>query len=167
MSGKSTFLRGLGLNSLLAYIGAPVCARSLLLGRFQLYTSMRVVDNLNQNMSSFYAELARIKALVETLEGKETVFYLLDEILLGTNSNDRHAGSVALIKQLTSANALGLIATHDLKLGELEHDIPQLSNYCFTSEVKGDEILFDYKIHEGIGYNFNATELMKKMGLKL
>ena len=167
MSGKSTFLRSLGINSVLAYAGAPVCSDQFILGKFSLFTSMRVVDDLSQNMSSFYAELARIKQLIDMLPTGETVFYLLDEILLGTNSNDRHAGSVALIEQLTKSNSLGLIATHDLKLGELSTDTKLISNYCFTSKIEGEEILFDYKIRDGIGYNFNATELMKKMGLKL
>jgi len=167
MSGKSTFLRTLGINIVLAYTGCCVLAESMKLGRYQIFTSMRIVDDLNQNMSSFYAELARIKQLIDILEEELPVFYLLDEILLGTNSNDRHKGSVALIKQLLKSNCMGLIATHDLKLGELAEEDDRIVNYCFTSEVRDDQLHFDYKIRPGIGYNFNATELMKKMGLDI
>ena len=95
------------------------------------------------------------------------MFYLLDEILLGTNSNDRHKGSVALIYQLLNSQSVGLIATHDLKLGDLAEEDEKIVNYCFTSEVRDDKLYFDYKIKPGIGYNFNATELMKKMGLDI
>ena len=166
MSGKSTFLRTLGLNAVLAYAGAPVAASSMSLSRFNVFTSMRNQDNLDENISSFYAELKRLNQLLKTLKTQEfPTFYLLDELLKGTNSSDRHTGCEALIRQLVCENAYGLISTHDLALTSLDQEVSQLRNFSFNSDVKGDKIYFDYKLSEGACRSFNASYLMKKMGI--
>lgn len=165
MSGKSTFQRTVGINLVLAYLGAPVFADSMQTGIFQLFTSMRTRDNLEESTSSFYAELKRIKELLSLIEKGETTFFLLDEILKGTNSKDRHTGAVALVKKLSSTTSLGLISTHDIELGILEREINTVSNYSFNSEINGDQITFDYKVTKGICKSFNASQLMKNMGI--
>ncbi|QCK13421.1 MutS-related protein [Mangrovivirga cuniculi] len=167
MSGKSTFLRTLGVNMVLAYCGAPVIAEKLVVSRMQIFTSMRTQDSLTEHISAFYAELLRIKALLDEIEKGQPVFYLLDEILKGTNSDDRVSGSLALIKQLIKLNAMGLIATHDLQLSALEKSLPEMGNYHFSSEVSGKSINFDYKLKEGPCESFNAKALMKNMGIQL
>ncbi|MCX2744580.1 hypothetical protein OO013_11925 [Mangrovivirga sp. M17] len=167
MSGKSTFLRTLGINMVLAYCGAPVIAEKLVVSRMQIFTSMRTQDSLTEHISAFYAELLRIKALLDEIEKGKPVFYLLDEILKGTNSDDRVSGSLALIKQLIKLNAMGLIATHDLQLSALEKSLPEMGNYHFSSEVNGKSINFDYKLKEGPCESFNAKALMKNMGIQL
>jgi hypothetical protein len=169
MSGKSTFERSLGVNIILAQMGAVCCASELLLSPLQLFTSMRTEDNLSENTSSFYAELKRLKQLVDlTKSAPETpIFYLLDEILKGTNSEDRNKGAESLIKQLMKTNSLGLISTHDLSLAKLTEQLDLFANYSFNSEVKGEEILFDYKLHDGPCHTFNAVPLMRKMGIEI
>ena len=123
MSGKSTFLRTVGLNLLLAYIGAPVYSEEFTCGIFNIYTCMRTKDNLEESISSFYAEILRIKILIEATKRGEDVFFLLDEIFKGTNSVDRHTGATELINQLIDGGAMGLVSTHDLELCDLEeHD---------------------------------------------
>ncbi len=167
MAGKSTFLRTIGINMVLAYAGAPVCAESLQLSYFNVFTSMRTKDNLEENISSFYAELLRLKMLLETISENNTVFYLLDEILKGTNSVDRHIGAESLILQLNALNTFGLISTHDLKLGELDKKNNSIVNYNFSSEIQGNEIIFDYKLRKGICQSTNASQMMAKMGIKV
>jgi DNA mismatch repair ATPase MutS len=167
MSGKSTFLRTLGVNVVLGLSGAPVCAKEMTVSELQIFTSMRTEDNLEEHVSSFYAELQRIKALLEEVEKGKPVLFMLDEILKGTNSQDRHIGAVSLAKQLSKTSAFGLISTHDLELGKLEKELKNVSNYSFNSEVKGDEIIFPYKLDEGICKSFNASALMEKMGIKI
>ncbi len=168
MSGKSTFQRTLGINSVLALIGSPVCAKSLEIGVFELYTSMRISDNLDESISSFYAELKRIKGLIDLLETtKRPVFFMLDEILKGTNSADRHAGAEALIHQLAKTNSLGLISTHDVELGKLASEYPYIQNFNFDSYIQEGQLVFDYKIKQGVCQSFNATVLMKKMGIEM
>ncbi len=167
MAGKSTFLRTIGLNMVLAYAGAPVCAASLQLSYFHVFTSMRTKDNLEENVSSFYAELLRLKMLLEYINENNTVFYLLDEILKGTNSVDRHIGAESLIMQLNQLNTLGLISTHDLKLGELDKKNNSIVNYNFSSKIKDDEIIFDYKLRKGICQSTNASQMMAKIGIKI
>lgn len=169
MSGKSTFERALGVNLVLAQIGAVCCAKSIKLSPLQVFTSMRTQDNLEENTSSFYAELKRLKRLVDlTQEGhKISIFYLLDEILKGTNSEDRNIGAESLIRQLMKTNSMGLISTHDLSLAKLESELDNFQNYSFNSDVSGDKILFDYKLNEGPCHTFNAVPLMKKMGIEI
>jgi DNA mismatch repair ATPase MutS len=155
------------VNVVLGLSGAPVCAKEMTVSELQIFTSMRTEDNLEEHVSSFYAELQRIKALLEEVEKGKPVLFMLDEILKGTNSQDRHIGAVSLAKQLSKTSAFGLISTHDLELGKLEKELKNVSNYSFNSEVKGDEIIFPYKLDEGICKSFNASALMEKMGIKI
>jgi DNA mismatch repair ATPase MutS len=168
MSGKITFLRTCGVNAVLALAGAPVCASLLTLSHTRLHTSMRISDSLEENISSFYAELQRLKTIISEAERDPGVFLLLDEILRGTNSNDRYTGSVALIKQLTGYGTVTMIATHDLRLAGMEKELPEkIENYHFDVKVSGEELFFDYRLTQGICSSFNASLLMKKMGIKV
>ncbi|WP_157578616.1 MutS-related protein [Pontibacter roseus] len=168
MSGKTTFLRTIGINMVLAFTGAPVCAQRMAVAPMQVYTAMRTADNLAENTSSFYAELKRLRILLNMTERQEPVFYLLDEILKGTNSRDRHAGAMALIRQLHDRTASGLISTHDLELGAMEQELPgSVENYSFNSTIEGDKILFDYTLQRGICRSFNASKLMQLMGIAI
>ena len=175
MAGKSTFLRTVGLNMALAMAGAPVCARSMALPPLQVYTSMRTQDALQESTSSFYAELKRLKFIIEAVEDtadhqppKLQAFFLLDEILKGTNSNDRHTGSKALIRQLIRSRGSGIIATHDLELGQLEAEANgTIENLRIEVEIQDGELHFDYKLKKGVSQSFNATLLMKRMGIKI
>ncbi|SHF65373.1 MutS domain III [Bacteroides luti] len=166
MAGKSTYLRTIGVNYLLACIGSPVCAKEMEIYPAQLITSLRTTDSLTDNESYFFAELKRLKLIIDKLENKEELFIILDEILKGTNSMDKQKGSFALIKQFMSLNANGIIATHDLLLGSLIDHYPEdISNYCFEAEVKDNELNFSYLLKDGVAQNMNACFLMKKMGI--
>jgi DNA mismatch repair ATPase MutS len=168
MAGKSTFLRSVGVNIVLAMTGSPVCAGTFTVSNMKVISSMRVNDNLEENTSTFYAELKKLKEVIEAVNRNEKVFLLLDEILRGTNSADRHTGSKALIKQLIHHNAVGLIATHDLELAKLADEFPlKLHNYHFDVQVAGDELYFDYKLKKGVCTSMNASLLMKKIGIEL
>lgn len=162
MSGKSTFLRTVGINLVMAQSGLPVCAASYTYSPMMVFSSMRTQDNLEEHISSFYAELSRIKLLLDSI-GDKPIFYLLDEILKGTNSEDRHKGSLSLVSQLTHKNCMGLVTTHDLSLANMENDL--VTNYSFNSNIVGDEIIFDYKLTPGPCKSFNASKLMEKMGI--
>ena len=167
MSGKSTFLRTLGINLVLSYIGTPVCANNFEVSIMDIYTCMRISDSLEKNTSSFYAELVRIKMIVSAAKEDKKVFFLLDEIFKGTNSFDRHTGAKILIKQLQHYGAKGLISTHDLELGELENESnSKIKNYHFREYYKNDEIFFDYKLRPGISTTRNALYLLKLAGLE-
>ncbi|AIZ65289.1 DNA mismatch repair protein MutS [Hymenobacter sp. DG25B] len=166
MSGKTTFLRTVGLNMVLALAGAAVCARRLRVSPAQVYTAMRTQDNLAESTSSFYAELKRLRLLLELTATGQPVFYLLDEILKGTNSRDRHRGARALIHQLHRRPASGLVSTHDLELGELAGELPGfVTNYSFNSTFSGQQIHFDYRLTPGVCRSFNASQLMRLMGI--
>jgi|WetSurMetagenome_2_1015567.scaffolds.fasta_scaffold17741_3 Flp pilus assembly protein TadB len=168
MSGKSTFLRTCGVNAVLALAGAPVCASSFKISHVHLFSSMRISDSLEDNTSSFYAELKKLAAMIKHAAGNQKVFLLLDEILRGTNSNDRYTGSVALIRQLIRYGTVTIIATHDLKLADMEAQLPgQIDNYHFDVKIDGDELYFDYKLTPGICQSLNASILMKKMGIEI
>lgn len=168
MAGKSTYLRTAGINLVLAGAGAPVCASEFSFFPASMFTSLHTVDSLNTNKSYFFAELERLKQIIDTLNSGKEIYVFLDEILKGTNSYDKQQGSKALLKQLISLKAAGMIATHDLDLGQLEQIFPaNLSNYCFEAQIKDDELNFDYKIKPGIAQNMNATFLMKQMGITL
>jgi DNA mismatch repair ATPase MutS len=148
--------------------GAPVCAEKFSVSHVHIYSSMRIADSLEENTSSFYAELKKLAQIIKVVEQKEKVFLLLDEILRGTNSNDRHTGSVALIRQLIKNNAPGIIATHDLALSSLTEEQGQtIDIYNFDVKIQGDELYFDYKINHGICISLNASILMKKMGIEV
>jgi len=165
MAGKSTFLRSLGINTVLALIGAPVCASQMSLCAVKLMSSMRVADNLAENTSTFYAELKKIQYIIESVNRKEKVFILLDEVLRGTNSIDRHKGSKALVRQLLQNGAVAVMATHDTELAHSEAMNPAVSNYHFEGKIQDEELYFDYKIKPGISESLNATTLMKKIGI--
>ena len=168
MAGKSTFLRTIGVNVVLALSGAPVCAKSMLTSNVEVNTSMRIKDSIEENESSFYAELKRIQQVIEKVNKQENTLLLLDEILRGTNSKDKHTGSKALIKQLVKYNAVGLVATHDLELSILENELPgQVENRFFDIKIDGEELYFDYKVQNGFCKTFNAPILMKKMGIEM
>ena len=168
MAGKSTYLRSIGVNVVLAMAGAPVCAQRFAISHVQVITSMRIADNLEENTSTFYAELKKLKTVIEKVNNKEKVFVLLDEILRGTNSLDRHTGAVALTKQLIRQQAAGIIATHDVELAKLKDDYPaNIYNYHFDVQVTNGELYFDYKLKDGICTSLNASILMKKIGIEL
>lgn len=168
MSGKSTFQRTCGVNMILAFAGAPVCADVFETSLVKIYTSMRISDSLEDNTSSFYAELKRLAMIIKESETNRNVFLLLDEILRGTNSNDRHIGSEALIRQLIQQGTTGIVATHDLSLSDLEKELPDnIDNYNFDVKIQGEELYFDYKLNKGICKSLNASILMKKMGIKV
>lgn len=168
MAGKSTFLRSVGVNMVLAAMGAPVCAKQLTVTPLKVMSSMRIKDNLEESTSTFYAELKKLKQIIDAVNNNDAVFILLDEILRGTNSNDRHTGSKALIKQLLHHKATGILATHDLELANLAHEFPAgIHNYHFDVQVNVDELYFDYKLKRGICQSMNASILMKKIGIEL
>jgi DNA mismatch repair ATPase MutS len=167
MAGKSTYLRAAGVNMVLAMAGAPVCAESFEFHPLPLYTSMRIGDSIQSRESTFYAELKRLKQIIEASE-KEEILILLDEILKGTNSKDKLTGSRALIIQLIKNRASGIIATHDLALGDMEPLYPgNIKNYSFEVNIENEQFTFDFKLNEGICKTMNATQLMKKMGITI
>lgn len=165
MSGKSTFLRSLGVNMVLAGIGAPICANHANVHPLPVLVSMRLSDSLSDSESYFYAEIKRLKLIIEALN-EERSFVLLDEILRGTNSDDKRNGTVEFIKNCLSKNAIGVVATHDIEVCLTTDEFPnQLRNRCFEVEIINDDLHFDYKLGNGICKNKSATFLMKKMGV--
>lgn len=168
MSGKSTFLRTIGVNLLLAMAGAPVYARKLIFYPIEIHSSIRTNDSLAKRESYFYAELRRLKEIIAELECGRQKLILLDEILKGTNSSDKQTGSMALIRQLMKYKLAGLFATHDLALGELIHHYPaNIRNLCFEIHITGDRMEIDYRIQPGVCKNLNASFLMRNMGIIL
>lgn len=166
MAGKSTFLRTIAVNYVLAMTGAPVCASEMTFTPLHLFTSMRTTDSLSNSESYFYAELKRLKTLKSRIESGDMVLFILDEILKGTNSEDKSVGSKLFLERILELGGTGLIATHDISLGELEKDHPrEIVNKCFEVEIDGEVIKFDYKIQNGITHKMNATILMKQMGI--
>ncbi len=166
MSGKSTFLRTVAVNYILAMAGAPVCAEEMIFTPLKLFTSMRTTDSLSENESYFYAELKRLKVLKSEIERGEPLLFILDEILKGTNSADKSLGSRLFMKRIVELGGTGLIATHDTSLGELEDEYPGIVfNKCFEVEIEGETIKFDYKLQNGITRKMNAAILMKQMGI--
>jgi DNA mismatch repair ATPase MutS len=168
MSGKSTFLRTLGINTVLALSGSVVCAESFSCSIVRIFTSMRTQDSLEENTSSFYAELKRLQSLLQLAKSPGIpVFYFLDEILKGTNSADRHRGAEALIKQLHLLNSSGFVSTHDLELGQMETQHDYIANYSFNSTFSEGQLHFDYHLQPGICREFNATALMRQIGIEI
>ena len=168
MAGKSTYLRTVGINFLLSCMGLPVYAESLTVYPAHLVTSLRTTDSLTAHESYFFAELKRLKMIIDRLNAGEQLFIILDEILKGTNSEDKQKGSLALMKQLISKNTCGIIATHDLLLGSLAQEFPdEIRNYRFEADISGDELTFSYRLKEGIAQNMNACFLMGKMGITI
>jgi len=166
MAGKSTFLRTIGINTVLALSGAPVCATYMKVSVITIITYMRIKDSLNESTSTFKAELDRLQMLLKAVESEQKIFFLIDEMLRGTNSVDKYLGSKAVIKQLISKKAVGMVATHDLQIAELEIDNPgYIRNFYFDIQVKDGEMLFDYKIKHGECKTFNASLLLKQIGI--
>jgi len=166
MAGKSTFLRTVGVNLILGMIGSVVCAERLKLTPIQIFTSVRTNDSVQKSESYFFAELKRLKSIIDELKTGIQLFVIIDEMLRGTNSKDKHLGSEAMIKRLFSLNAIGIVATHDIDLGKLETEYPQnIKNKRFEVDIKTNELFFDYTIKDGISQNLNAIFLMKKMGI--
>jgi DNA mismatch repair ATPase MutS len=164
MAGKSTFLRTVSLQSVMANVGLPVCATS---GRYvpiKLITSMRTTDSLTDDESYFFSELKRLKFIVDEIQ-HDRYFIVLDEILKGTNSTDKAKGSRKFVERLVASKATGIIATHDLSLCEVAKELSEVKNYFFDAEIIDDELHFDYTFKEGICQNMNASFLLKKMGI--
>ena len=181
MSGKSTFQRTVAVNVVLALAGSVVCAEAFACSFMQVFTSMRTQDSLEEDTSSFYAELKRLKTLIQAVGSGQfsvasgesvvgsclPVLYFLDEILKGTNSKDRHEGAKALMLQLHRTTASGFISTHDVELGDEFDSQDFVENYSFSSEVVNDDLVFDYKLRSGVCHSFNASMLMKGIGIEM
>lgn len=173
MSGKSTFQRTVAVNIVLALAGSVVCAEAFTCSCMQVFTSMRTQDSLEEDTSSFYAELKRLKTLIGAVGGKHSIsnvvpiLYFLDEILKGTNSKDRHEGAKALMLQLHKTTASGFISTHDIELGDEFAHQGFVENFSFSSEVVNDDLVFDYKLRSGVCHSFNASMLMKGIGIEM
>lgn len=167
MSGKSTFLRTLGINLCLAYAGAPVCAEKFECSLFRIFTCIKVYDSVVDGISYFYAEVKRLKALLDEAgrEDNRPLFFLIDEIFRGTNNIERLKGSAAYIKAISGMNSVGALATHDLELVKLESQIKSLKNYHFKEHIIGDQMKFDYKIQHGPCPTTNALKIMEIEGL--
>ncbi|MCO6149419.1 DNA mismatch repair protein [Flavobacterium sp. NRK1] len=165
MSGKSTFLRSLGINMILAGAGAPVCAEEANINPLPVLVSMRLSDSLSDSESYFFAEVKRLRFIMDELK-KNKAFVLLDEILRGTNSEDKRTGTIKVIKRMIVLNAVGAIATHDIEVCNLTDEYPQkLINRCFEAQIENNELYFDYCLRDGICKNKSATFLMEKMGV--
>ncbi|MBL7897088.1 MAG: DNA mismatch repair protein MutS, partial [Crocinitomicaceae bacterium] len=162
MAGKSTFLRSVGVSIIMANAGLPVCSEHYKYNPVKLISSMRSSDSLVNDESYFFAELKRLKMIVDTIEA-DPYFIILDEILKGTNSKDKEDGSRKFLQRLSSTNSSGLIATHDLSLCELEKENKRIMNYYFDAEISGDKLHFDYLMKKGVCKNMNASFLLKQM----
>lgn len=168
MAGKSTFLRTVGINAVLAYAGAVTCARSFALPIYSLISYMRIKDSLNESTSTFKAELDRMKFILTTVATVKNSFFLIDEMLRGTNSVDKYLGSKAIIKKLIAEEGKGMVATHDLQLSSLAEEYPKVvRNFHFDIQVIEGEMLFDYKLKNGKCTIFNASMLLKGIGVEV
>lgn len=166
MSGKTTFLRTVGVNLILAQMGLPVTAESFAFSPMKIFSSIRISDSLQENTSYFMAELKKLSKIKTGVQQSNASLVLIDEILRGTNSEDKYYGSAQFVKEMIALNCITLFATHDLKLSELECEFPgSVLNYCFESIIENDELIFSYKIQRGVAKNRNASFLMKKMGI--
>jgi DNA mismatch repair ATPase MutS len=166
MAGKSTFLRTIGINTVLALCGAPVCASEMQVSVITIISYMRIKDSLNESTSTFKAELDRLQMLLAAVSNEPKVFFLIDEMLRGTNSVDKYLGSKAVIEQLISKKGVGMVATHDLQIAHLEQKHPDyVRNFYFDIQVIDGEMLFDYKIKHGECKTFNASLLLKQIGI--
>ncbi len=166
MSGKSTFLRTIGTNYVLAMTGAPVFAEKFVFTPIGIHSSIRTNDSLTKGESYFYSELKRLKEIILELESGQKKLILLDEILKGTNSSDKQSGSIALVKQLMKYNVVGMFATHDVSISGLIDIYPDhIRNLCFEIQIENDQMEIDYKLRSGVCRNLNASFLMKKMGI--
>ena len=168
MSGKSTLLRAIGLNVVLAMAGAPVRARSLRLTPLQVGASIRVNDSLQEGSSRFYAEITRLRQILDLAGGSPPLLFLLDELLQGTNSNDRRIGADGIVRALVKRGAIGLVSTHDLALTDIgEASKGQLRNVHFQDELESGRMTFDYKLRDGVVTKSNGLALMRSIGLEV
>ena len=168
MSGKSTLLRAAGLNSILAWAGAPVAAASLSISALQIGASIRINDSLQDHRSRFFAEISRIRQIVDLTRDGQAVLFLLDELLSGTNSHDRRIGASGIVRELLRAHSIGLITTHDLALAHIENDVHAgVVNVHFDDQMQDGQMVFDYKLKPGIVTRSNAIELMRAVGLEV
>lgn len=169
MSGKSTFLRTVGLNIILAYAGCPVFAKKMNISLgIKLICYMRIKDSIQQNASTFKAEIERIKLVLAAINNNENALFLIDEMLRGTNSEDKLAGSMALLEKIVNSKAYAMVATHDLRMTEISEQYPDaVKNYYFEYATENGELLFDYLIKEGVCKSFNASLLLKSIGLPI
>jgi hypothetical protein len=168
MSGKSTLLRTVGVNAVLAMAGAPVRARRLRLTPMAVGASIRTLDSLHSGTSRFYAEITRIHLLVELAKGPLPLLFLLDELLQGTNSHDRRIGAEAVIRTLANRGAIGLLTTHDLALADIAEALaPRARNVHFEDHLAAGKITFDYRLRPGVVEKSNALELMRSVGLEV
>jgi DNA mismatch repair ATPase MutS len=168
MAGKSTFLRGVGINAVLAQCGAPVRAKRLRLSPLAVGASICVLDSLQGGVSRFYAEIKRVKLLSDLAEEPAALLFLLDELLSGTNSRDRFDGTRFVVRALVRRGAIGMVTTHDLALTEIPQTMGELAqNYHFEDGIEEGELKFDYRLHPGIVRTSNALTLMQAVGLKL
>jgi DNA mismatch repair ATPase MutS len=165
MSGKSTLLRTLGVNIVLAFTGAPVCAKRLRVSPVALGASIRRNDSLQEGTSRFYAEITRLNEIMKGA-AKGPLCFLVDEILSGTNSHDRAIGAEAVVRGLVQRGAIGLVTTHDLSLAKVAEALAaKASNVHFEDHLENGRISFDYKLHPGVVTKSNALELMRAVGL--
>jgi len=168
MSGKTTLLRTIGVNLVLAYAGAPVCARKFDCSILEIYTSMRISDDLNSGISTFYAELLRIRMIIDFSKNKQDMIFLIDEVFRGTNSRDRVSGARNVLLNLNKDWIIGLISTHDYELCKLQNEISgRIVNFHFIEHYTEDEIKFDYLLKPGACTISNARYLMKMAGIEM
>lgn len=168
MSGKTTLLRTIGINLVLAYAGSPVCAKEFNCSIMDIFTSMRVKDDISTGVSTFYAELIRIKMIIEHVKKQSPMIFLIDEIFRGTNSNDRISGAKNIISNLYKEWIIGLISTHDFELCEMENEKHiNVKNYHFSEYYENNKIIFDYKLKQGRCNTTNAKYLMRLVGVDI
>jgi DNA mismatch repair ATPase MutS len=166
MSGKSTYLRTVGINAVLAQAGAPVRAGRLRLSPLAIGATLRIQDSLQEGRSRFYAEVLRVRQVVDLTRGRLPVLFLLDEIFAGTNSHDRRQGAEAVVAGLVRAGAIGLVTTHDLSLTHIVDQLaPRAANIHFADRFEEGVMKFDYRVHEGVVRHSNALALMRAVGL--
>jgi hypothetical protein len=166
MAGKSTFLRTIGINTVLALCGAPVCAEEMTVSVMKVLSYMRIKDSLNESTSTFKAEIDRLQMLLKAVDSDDKIYFLIDEMLRGTNSVDKYRGSKAVIERLIQKKGVGMVATHDLQIARLEDEYPDyIRNFYFDIQVKDGEMLFDYKIKPGECTTFNASILLEQIGI--
>ncbi|MBR6176808.1 MAG: hypothetical protein IKQ70_02850 [Bacteroidales bacterium] len=166
MAGKSTYLRTIGTNLILSQLGAVVCAESFEFSPVEILTSIRTSDSVQESESYFFAELKRLQKIITKLESGATLFVIVDEMLRGTNSKDKHDGSEKFLRKLLKYKCYGIFATHDINIGNLREEYPQnIATKCFEITFDSDRLIFDYTLKDGISKNLNASYLMKKMGI--
>jgi len=166
MAGKSTLLRAVGVNCVLALAGGPVLAKQMTVPRLRVRASMRIADSLQRGASYFQAELARLRLVVHRAEADPPILFLLDELLRGTNAKARHVGARAVVAHLLDRHAMGMVATHDVALSQVEEERPgQVKNVHFTDVIKDGEMTFDYHLRPGVVRTSNALRLLAEVGI--